>query len=685
MGQSTQAVGQPVAQLSTRASAPAPTPVGCFVTGATGFIGRHLVTRLLARSDDPVYVLVREASLARFEERRRGWRAPEARIVPVVGDLTAPGLGLSHDTAEMLRGRIGHFFHVGALYDMTASAEALERANVAGTRHAAEAAARMGARCFHHVSSIAAAGRYEGTFREDMFEEATGLDDPYFRTKHLSERVVRKECPVPWRIYRPSIVVGHSETGEMDKIDGPYFLFPMLARLAALLPPFLPLPGLEGGFMNLVPVDFVAAALDHIAHTEGLDGMTFHLVDLKTRSFGEVVDMLAEAAGAPQPSLRIDGVESALAPLRRFVARHAEGRAGAWFRGATGIPPRLLAYADNRTRFDCSRAQAALAGSGIEVPPLEHYAARLWLYWSRNLDTNTRHDRRLDRIVAGRRVLVTGASSGIGRATALKLGAAGAHVILVARRADDLARVAVQVERVGGRASVFPADLSDAASASKLCDEVLREHGGVDVLINNAGRSIRRSLRLSTDRFHDFERTMALNYFGALRLIMGFLPAMRRQRRGHIINISSVGTQVGPPRFSAYIASKAALEAFSKCAAPELLADGIDFTTIHMPLVKTEMIAPTRLYASFSAITAAEAADMICSAIVKRPKRVSTTLGMAAQIGGGLLPSVSDVWLHLAYRLFPDSAAARGDVAVVDEKPSSLGRVFARLLPGVHW
>jgi NAD(P)-dependent dehydrogenase (short-subunit alcohol dehydrogenase family) len=658
---------------------------GPFVTGGTGFIGRHLIARLLERSDAPIRVLVRERSLARFEERCRQWRAAEGRVVPVVGELTAPRLGLSRETLDALHGRIDHFFHVAALYDMTASGEALEQANVIGTRNAVDAAARLEARCFHHVSSIAAAGRFPGLFREDMFEEASGLDDPYFRTKHLSEQVVRSACRIPWRIYRPSIVVGHSETGEMDKIDGPYFFFPLLARLAAWLPPFVPLPGIEGGSLNLVPVDYVAAALDHIAHVEGLDGRTFHLVDPKARSLGEVLDVLAEAAGAPRFSLRVERAESATAPLRQLFARHATGRVGAAFHAATGIPPRLLAYADNRTRFDSRQAQAALEGSDIEVPDLERYAPRLWQYWSRNLDADTRHDRRLDRAVAGRRVLVTGASSGIGRATALKLGAAGAHVILVARNASELEQVKQQVERVGGSASVFPADLADAASAGKLCKEVLREHGGVDVLVNNAGRSIRRSLRLSTERFHDFERTMALNYFGALRLILGFLPAMRRQKNGHIVNISSVGTQVHPPRFSAYIASKSALEGFSRCAAPELIGDGIDFTTIHMPLVRTGMIAPTGIYASFSTITPAEAADRICSAIVERPKRVSTALGVAAQIGSGMFPAVSDVWLHLAYRLFPDSAAARGDVATEDERPTSLGRVFARLLPGVHW
>jgi NAD(P)-dependent dehydrogenase (short-subunit alcohol dehydrogenase family) len=666
-------------------STPAPAPTASFVTGATGLIGRHLVARLLERSAAPIYVLVREASIARFEERCQQWGAEPGRVKPVLGDLTASGLGLSPDTVDELRGKVRHFFHVAALYDMKASDEALERANVAGTRNAVEAASRIGARCFHHVSSIAAAGRYPGVFREDMFEEATDLEDPYFRTKHESERVVRNSCRIPWRIYRPSVVVGHSETGEMDKIDGPYYFFPFLERLSASLPPFVPLPGVDGGLLNIVPVDFVADALDHIAHQDGWDGKTFHLVDPEPRTFGDVFDVFAEAAGAPRLSLRIPGMESAVAPISHLLASQASGRIGRAFEGLAGIPPRILAHTDNPTLFDCSNTLAALEDSEVEVPPLERYAPRLWSYWARNLDANTQHDRKLDEAVGGLRVLITGASSGIGRAAALKLAAAGAHVILVARNADRLAEVKAQVERVGGKASIFPADLSDAASATKLCEDVVREHGGIDVLVNNAGRSIRRSLRLSVGRIHDFERTMAINYFGAVRLVLGFLPAMRSQRRGQIINVSSVGTQVGPPRFSAYIASKSALEGFSKCAAPELLADNIHITTIHMPLVKTDMIAPTGLYDSFSVITPAEAADMICDAIVRRPKRISSPLGVAAQVSSGMAPEAWDVWLHLAYRLFPDSAAARGDVSVEDENPTSWGRVFARLLPGVHW
>ena len=662
-----------------------PLPDGYFVTGGTGFIGHHLIARLLERRTGTIYLLVREQSLPRLEVRLARWKAEAGRIVPVVGDVTMPRLGLRPRQIAELHGHVGHFFHVAGLYDMAATEEALDLVNVAGTKHAVAAAEGMGARHFHHVSSIAAAGRYRGVFREDMFDEATGLDDPYFRTKHESERVVRTRCSIPWRIYRPSLVVGHSETGEMDKVDGPYYLFPILEQVAAALPAVLSLPGIEGGFLNLVPVDFVAAAIDHIAHLKGRDGRTFHLVDPQPRTFGEALDCFAEAAGAPHFSFRVSGIETALTPLTRLLARNSNGLAGRLVGQAFGIPPRAFDYIGNQTVFDCQQTTAALEGSGIAVPRLESYARHLWVYWDHNLNTNTSHARSLDKAVGGKTVLITGASSGIGRATALKLGAAGAHVLLVARNAEQLEEVRGLIERTGGTATVLATDLTDAESVENLCRRVAQEVGAVDVLVNNAGRSIRRSLRISVDRFHDFERTMAINYFAAVRLILGLLPGMRRRRDGHIVNVSSIGVQTGPARFAAYVASKAALDGFSKCAAPELIGDGIDITTVYMPLVKTEMIAPTRLYDSFSAITPAQAADLICSAIVRRPKRVSTALGLMGEIGSSVAPRFFDVGLYLAYRLFPDSSAARGEVPYHDEQPSSLGKAFARLLPGVHW
>ena len=653
------------------------------VTGGTGFIGRHLIDELLRRPAASVFVLVRERSRARFDELAAVWNAAEPRVFPVTGNLVAPDLDLAPKAAAELRGRVGHFFHVAGLYDMAARESVLTRTNVIGTRNALDAAARMGARCFHHVSSIAVAGRYPGVFHETMFTEATGLDDPYFQTKHAAERLVRAERALPWRIYRPALVVGHSKTGAIDKVDGPYYLFPLLERLAAALPQILRLPGIEGGFLNLVPVDFVAAAIAHIAHRPDLDGRTFHLVDPKTRSLGRTLDVLADAAGAPRFSLRAPRrLERALGPALHLLTR--DGAIATVLARLLGMPPRVLDYVTNPTMFDCRETLAALADSAIAVPPLESYARVLWTYWEHNLNTDTTHGRALERAVRGKVVLITGASAGIGRATALKLAAAGAQVLLVARGAERLEEVRRLVERTGGRATTLPADLTDDNDVTRLCRTVLERFGGIDVLINNAGRSIRRSLQLSENRFHDFARTVDINYFGAVRLILAFLPSMR-ERGGHIVNVSSMGVQVHPPRFAAYIASKAALDAFSRCAAPELLGDGVDITTVYMPLVKTDMIAPTRLYDSFSAMTPTQAADLICGAVVRRPKRVSTALGVLSELTAGVVPNLYDVGLHLAFRLFPESAAARGETAHSEERPGNLARVFARLLPGVHW
>jgi NAD(P)-dependent dehydrogenase (short-subunit alcohol dehydrogenase family) len=251
---------------------------------------------------------------------------------------------------------------------------------------------------------------------------------------------------------------------------------------------------------------------------------------------------------------------------------------------------------------------------------------------------------RLRRAAAGRTVLVTGASSGIGEVAALKLGAAGARTLLVARTAERLDEVADRIRDAGGEAHAHPADLADAADADRLVDEVLERHGAVDVLINNAGRSIRRSVRRSVERPHDYERTMALNYFGPLRLILGFLPAMREQGRGQIVNVSSMGVQWAAPRFSAYVASKSALDAFTRVLAGEVEPQGIRCTTVHLPLVRTPMIEPTRAFDHVPALTPEAGAEWICEAVRSRPTQVDLPLGalgeVADAVAPGLLPRV---------------------------------------------
>jgi len=707
-----------------------------FVTGATGFIGRNLVELLLER-EGTIYVLVREGSKGRLEELRNRWGADDERVVGIVGDLSQPRLGVSDDDVERLRGDVDHLFHLAAIYDMKADAESQRIANVEGTRHMVELAEAVEAERVHMVSSIAAAGLYKGTWREDMFDEATDVDNhPYFQTKHESEGVVREECTRPWRVYRPGIVVGHSETGEMDKVDGPYYFFKLIRRIRSIVPAWMPMPGLEGREINIVPVDFVAQAMDHIAHLDGLDGRAFSLTDPNPLSAGEVIDVFARAAHAPQSSVRAPA--SATEAIQPFLnmglstipfANPVTDRVLEDF----GIPRSVLMYLNYPTHFDSRRTQAALAGTGIAVPPLEAYAGKLWDYWARHLDPDLYRDRTLvgaargragfvgglaqilehqipdevmrlgrrlqgnvslEKSVRGRVVMVTGASSGIGKSAALKIADAGGIVLLVARTPEKLEETRDQIEAGGGIAHIHRCDLSDMDDIDRMTAEVLEEHGHVDVLINNAGRSIRRSIALAYDRFHDFERTMQLNYFGPVRTILRLLPTMRERRSGQIINVSSIGVQTNMPRFSAYVASKSALDAFSRCVASEIIDDGVNITTIHMPLVRTPMIAPTKMYDRFPTITPDEAADMLCDAIIFKPKRIATPVGTLGQVLYAINPKSIDYILNSAYHMFPDSTAAKGEKGKdksatrgtgTDEQASNQQLAFAYLMRGVHW
>jgi short-subunit dehydrogenase len=703
-----------------------------FVTGATGFIGRHLVGLLLER-EGTVYVLVREGSKGRLEELRSRWGVGRDRVVAIVGDLNQPRLGCDEAIAD-LHGKVEHFFHLAAIYDMTADAESQRVANVQGTRGAVELAGAIDAGHFHMVSSIAAAGLYEGLWREDMFEEAENLDvHPYFRTKHDSEGVVRDECERPWRVYRPGIVVGDSRSGEMDKIDGPYYFFNLIRRLRNTVPQWAPLIGVEGREINLVPVDFVARAMDHIAHLDGLDGQAFSLTDPAPRTAGEVIDIFAGAAHAPQSVARVPaGALDAISPVVRgaIAALPAAELVADRLLAEFGIPRSVLTYVNYPTSFDSTEAQKALAGTGITVPPLEAYADKLWDYWERHLDPDLFRDRslagavrgragviggatqvvgqqvpdealrlvrrirgvaNLDAAVRGRVVMITGASSGIGRAAALKIAEVGGRVLLVSRTRETLEEVQSEIEAQGGAAHVHPCDLSDPDDIDRMADEVLAEHSHVDVLVNNAGKSIRRSVALSYDRFHDYQRTMQLNYFGPVKLMLKLLPRMRERKQGHIVNISSIGVQTNTPRFSAYVASKAALDAFSRAIASEMVDDGVTITTIHMPLVRTPMIAPTKMYRRFPTITPEKAADMISDAIIHKPKRIATPLGTLGQLLYAINPRSIDYILNTAYQLFPDSRAAKGVKEKVDAAPTTDEEAtreqvaFAYLMRGVHW
>ncbi len=539
---------------------------------------------------------------------------------------------------------------------------------------------------------MAAAGEYRGHFDETMFDEGQHLPSPYHRTKYESEKIVREEAPavgVPWRVYRPAIVVGHSQSGAMDKVDGPYYFFPLMKTMRDRLPAWLPLVGVDLGDTNVVPVDYVAKAMDHLAHLPDRDGEAFHLVNPEPQATVDVVNLFCKAAGAPQfatPSGPLS-LPSRLRPASLISGLVKNGAVQALLDqtiGRLGIPAEVLAHTGFTAVFDSSRTEHALAGSGIAVPDLESYARTLWGYWEENLDESTGRDSRTRAALAGKHVVITGASSGIGQVTALKVAQAGGIPVLVARGKDKLEDTKSTIEMRGGTAYVFPCDLSDLESIDRLCEAIGTEVPSVDFVVNNAGRSIRRSLRLSTDRFHDFERTMQLNYFGAIRLVMGLMPVMQRQKSGHIVNISSIGVQTNPPRFSAYVASKAALDSWSNVVASEVVGNGITFTSIHMPLVRTPMIAPTKIYDKFPTISPAQAADTVISALVEKPHEINTLLGNVGAVAHTVAPKLAFRLLNMAYHVFPDSAAAKGQVAEGGTRESEQV-MLAKVFRGVHW
>ena len=431
--------------------------------------------------------------------------------------------------------------------------------------------------------------------------------------------------------------------------------------------------------------------MDFLAHKKGLDGQCFHLTDPAPHRIGEVLNIFAKAAHAPQMTMRLNArmfgfipapilygtglavADQAHGPRGTRRSRHAEGR----------VPVHQLADALRQSRH----GEGAEGLRASRCRTLETYAAKLWDYWERNLDPDLFIDRTLAGRVKDRVIVITGASSGIGRATAIKMAAAGAKVILVARGEEKLVETKKEIETAGGRCWMYTADVSELASCDALVARVLKEHGACDYLVNNAGRSIRRGVLNSFDRFHDFERTMQLNYFGALRLIMGFLPKMIEQKRGHIINISSIGVLSNAPRFSAYVASKSALDSFSACAASEFLDKGINFTTINMPLVRTPMIAPTKMYENVPTLSPEQAADLVVEAIVYKPVRIATRLGIFGAVSHAAAPRLTQILLNTAFNMFPDSAAAQGkkgeEAAKQELSPEQIA--FAQLTQGIHW
>ncbi|HVQ53044.1 MAG TPA: SDR family oxidoreductase [Mycobacterium sp.] len=672
------------------------------VTGGTGFIGRRVVSQILARRDDAeVWVLVRRESISRFERlATEGDQAWGDRAKPLVGDLTAASLGLTDEAVAEL-GAIDHIVHCAAIYDITADDADQRAANVDGTRAVIDLAHRLGA-TLHHVSSIAVAGTYHGDFTEDDFDVGQDLPTPYHQTKFEAELLVRSAAGLPYRVYRPAVVVGDSRTGEMDKVDGPYYFFGLLRKLA-VLPKFTPMVLPDTGRTNIVPVDFVVEAVVALMHADGRDGQTFHLTAPKTIGLRGIYRGVAEAAGLPPLRGSLPG--STATPFLRVSGRAKVLRNMA----ATqlGIPGEILDVVDLLPTFTSANTAEALRGTGITVPEFASYAPQLWRYWAEHLDPDrARRDDPAGPLV-GKHVIITGASSGIGRASAVAVAERGATVFALARNAEALDDLIAEIRAAGGQAHAFTCDVTDSTSVEHTVKDILGRFGHVDYLVNNAGRSIRRSVIASTDRLHDYERVMAVNYFGAVRMVLALLPHWRERRFGHVVNVSSAGVQANGPKYSAYLPSKAALDAFSDVVSTETLSDHITFTNIHMPLVSTPMIVPSRRLNPIPPISPEHAAAMVVRGLVEKPARIDTPVGTLADFGNYMTPKLSRRVLHQLYLGYPDSAAARGVTPPEpptsqspERRPKRPARAVAslrmpriprpikravRLVPGVHW
>jgi thioester reductase-like protein/short-subunit dehydrogenase len=667
------------------------------VTGGTGFIGRRVVSRLLdARPDAEVRVLVRRQSLGRFERLATEWGE---RAKPLVGEL--PELALTPETIAELggpHGQVDHLVHCAAIYDITADEAEQRAANVEGTRAVIELAQRLNA-TFHHVSSIAVAGDFAGEYTEDDFDVGQRLPTPYHQTKFEAELLVRSAPGLRYRIYRPAVVVGDSRTGEMDKVDGPYYFFGVLAKLA-VLPSLTPILLPDTGRTNIVPVDYVVDALVALMHAEGRDGQTFHLTAPKTIGLRGIYRGVAKAAGLPP--LRGSLPRSVATPVLKVSGRAKVLRNMA----ATqlGIPAEVLDVVDLAPTFVSDETRKALHGTNIEVPEFAGYAPKLWCYWAEHLDPDrARRDNKAGPLV-GRHVIITGASSGIGRASAIAVAERGATVFALARNADALDKLVAEIRANGGQAYAFSCDVTDSVSVEHTIKDIRGRFDHVDYLVNNAGRSIRRSVVNSTERLHDYERVMAVNYFGAVRMVLALLPHWRERRFGHVVNVSSAGVQARNPKYSSYLPTKAALDAFADVVASETLSDHITFTNIHMPLVRTPMIVPSQRLNPVPAISPERAAAMVVRGLVDKPARIDTPMGTLAEVGNYFTPRLSRRILHQLYLGYPDSAAARGlpadPVATppARRKPKRPVRAvtrsirtprpvkrLVRLVPGVHW
>jgi NAD(P)-dependent dehydrogenase (short-subunit alcohol dehydrogenase family) len=647
----------------------------CLVTGGTGFLGKNLIPSLLQKGCQ-LTVLIRNPELLHVQKQIGGWRALSARLsnnssVEVwCGDLSEPCVGLAE---EQMLSKFSHIFHLAAIYDLKAEAQSMLETNVQGTEHLLESVLSDGfTGRFHFISSIAVAGDFVGVFDEDMFDEGQAHSHAYHLSKFRSEESVRRyrhEHGLDIRIYRPSAIVGDSTSGEIDKLDGPYYMFLLVSSLKRWLPTWAPLviPKLQG-ILDIVPVDYVVNALvelsfmdeDMLAH----DQFCFHLTDPNSFALNKTFKAILKSADGPRVSLAIPfnlkgkygvGVKqiTMMKQLKavQIVLREVLAR--------LGLPESVFEAMMPEVKFSADKTLSVLSKVSVRPPPFHAYVDNLWDYYNRHLDPAKNRDTLAKKAFSGKKVLITGGSSGIGFASAQKALSYGAGVILVARHEDKLAdcitQLSEQVKPEGLVLDSFACDLSIVEEGDRLVSYIEEKYGTIDILFNNAGRSIRRSISSSQGRFHDLQRTMQLNYFGAARLMLGLLPSMIDNGGGHILHSSSMGTMAATPRFGPYMASKSALDTLMDSIAAEYADRDMVFTSIKFPLVKTQMVAPTAEYQKAPLVSPESAAQMFVDAVIDQPRNQLSGMGVFLGTMSLYAPDVVTKIYNYLYQVWPDA------------------------------
>ena len=648
----------------------------CMITGANGFLGKHLVERLIQDGHE-VTLLIREPGqpakqylLEQFRQQAEMVRkhGRNASVTVWDGDVGQPHLGLD---PECTFNGFHHVYHLAAVYDLGADEAATMQTNVGGTENLLQKLdADRFSGCLHFVSSIAVAGDFKGEFSERMFDEGQTHAHAYNRSKYESEKRVREkraaQSDYEIRIYRPSAIVGHSKTGAMDRIDGPYYGFLLVSTLKRLFPSWLPLAAPKiRSIMDIVPVDYVAEGLytiSMLSRPELPDDLfCFHLTDPNALSMTKITKLVLKAADGPQIQFTV-GTDWAK-PYLQMMGKSANLKTIEMLKdgllGSLGIPPQVLDAVMPDVRFSAAETTRLLQRNSVVLPDFYTYVDVLWDYYNRHLDPERDKEERCGQAFRGKVVLITGGSEGIGFTSAKRSVFYGAKVILAARNQDKLDQALQELgpiaEMSGGSVDARVCNISNLEECDALVGYVLKHYGHVDILFNNAGLSIRRSISKALDRFHDYERTMQTNYFGPLRIVLGFLPSMIERKSGHILYSSTMGTLAPTPRFGAYAASKSAMDAISDSMAAEFTDRNIYFTSIKFPMVKTGMLAPTKDYDDMPAATPEAAAQMFVDAVLDKSRKQMTGLGMAIGLVNLIKPNMMTQVYNYFYQIWPDA------------------------------